>query len=93
MEHEALKQKFELLKTKHSTLQYELDADREESRQKYIIYDEYSISISLIVTINCRETSLEEKNTELSKELALLQENYKNAMVRNTVYSVYNSCI
>ena len=38
MEHEALKQKFELLTTKHSTLQYELDADREESRQRYCDY-------------------------------------------------------
>jgi len=84
MEHEALKQKFELLKTKHSTLQYELDADREESRQRY---NGHRISISLIGYINCRETNLEEKNTELCKELALLQENYKNAMVCNVGYT------
>ena len=83
MEHEALKQKFELLKTKHSTLQYELDADREESRQRY---DRHSISVSMIGYVDCRETTLEEKNTELCKELALLQENYKSAMVCNVGY-------
>ena len=36
MEHEALKQNYELLKTRHSTLQYQLDADKEESQLKYV---------------------------------------------------------
>ena len=36
MEHETLKQKHELLKARHSILQYQLDADKEESRLRYV---------------------------------------------------------
>lgn len=73
MEHEALKQKYELLKTRHSTLEYQLDADKEESRLRYVV-----ISALFNLSWYNRETTLEQQNAEMLKELELLRQNYKN---------------
>ena len=92
MEHEALKQKFELLMTNNSSLQYELDVDREESLTK-ILWLLVPCRFLLIVILSTvyRETTLEEKNSELSKKLTQFQKDYQTLVVciYSTAYLVY----